>query len=259
MASAEADTARSEVVRDSQIRAPGLRPGSLVSSGASRSSAASAKLDACLDHFSLPIFAFALSTALRRSDATACRTRTRRGRQPRGPRLAPAAAATTLSFQVTDALGAPLSDVQVTTQAPIARDGVTAARRLVAVHEYAGGNLPRAVRAQGLDYSRARRHRPRWRIAGGRRVAECGTSVAKAPEPVKPAVPEPATKVLPPPGEPKVTPSLCFSRRISSAASREGLGAGLHADRDGDTAPASRGVDQPHARRCRRVDLCGGR
>jgi mannose-6-phosphate isomerase-like protein (cupin superfamily) len=152
-------------------------------------------------------FGFALSAALFAQTPPPAAPPRPAAPQPAAPRPAvrPAAAATTLSFQVTDALGAPLSDVQVTTQAPIARDGVTGPDgSLRFTNMRAGTYRVRFVRNGSITLERD------VTVRAGESLAvdvslNAAPPAAKAPEPAKPAVPEPATKALPPPGEPKVT------------------------------------------------------
>ena len=62
------------------------------------------------------------------SDPRTCPHRRQRHRQsPRLRVLAAAARPSILTIQVTDTLGAPLGDTQVTTTGPVAREGLTAA------------------------------------------------------------------------------------------------------------------------------------
>jgi mannose-6-phosphate isomerase-like protein (cupin superfamily) len=112
---------------------------------------------------------------------------------------------TTLTFQVTDALGAPLADVRVTTEAPVAREGITGVDgSLRFVNMRAGTYRVRFVRSDAITLERDVTLRAGEPLAVDVSL-NAAPPVAKAPEPVKPASPEPATKALPPPGEPKVT------------------------------------------------------
>ena len=123
---------------------------------------------------------------------------------------APRAVATNLTFQVTDVLGSPLSDVRVTTQAPAAREGVTAADgSLRFANVRAGTYRVRFTRDGSITLERDITVRN-----GESLTIDVALTPAppppKAPEPVKPPpAPEP-TKTLGPPGEPKITPIPLF-------------------------------------------------
>ncbi len=120
-------------------------------------------------------------------------------------RPAPAAATTTLGFLVTDSAGAPLGDVQVSTQAPVAREGVTGP----------DGSLRFAGMRAGTY--RVRFNRPgsitlerEVTLRGGEPLTidvmlSPAPVAPKAPEPVKPSEPVSSTRALPPPGEWRVT------------------------------------------------------
>lgn len=129
---------------------------------------------------------------------------------PAAPRATARAAATTVTFQVTDAVGAPQSGVQVMTQIPVARDGVTGPDGSLRFTNMRPGTYRvRFTREGSVTLERDVTVRN-----GESLTIDVSLSAAppppKAPEPVKPAMPEPATKGLPPPGEPKVTPVPLF-------------------------------------------------
>lgn len=117
---------------------------------------------------------------------------------------------TNLTFQVTDTLGAPLSNVQVTTQAPVARDGVTGDDgSLRFTNMRAGTYRVRFAREGSITLERDIILRN-----GESLTIDVSLSAAppppKPPEPVMPPKPEPVTKGLPPPGDAKVTPVPTF-------------------------------------------------
>jgi hypothetical protein len=129
-------------------------------------------------------------------------------------RPAPAAQAASarpinLTFQVTDALGAPLSDVKVTTQAPVAREGVTGPDGSLRFANVRPGTYRmRFAREGSMTLERDITVR-----AGESLTIDVSLNAAppapKIPETPKPAVSEP-TKALPPGGEPKVVPIPLF-------------------------------------------------
>ncbi|MCM3879039.1 MAG: carboxypeptidase regulatory-like domain-containing protein [Vicinamibacterales bacterium] len=132
------------------------------------------------------------------------------GQPPATPRPAARPAATTLSFQLTDALGAPLPEVQVTTQSPVARDGVTGSDgSLRFANMRAGTYRVRFARTGSITLERDVTVRAGESLAVDVSLSPAPLA-AKAPEPMKPAAPEPSTKALPPPGEPKVTAIPAF-------------------------------------------------
>src|SRR5262245_12840768 len=129
--------------------------------------------------------------------------------KPAAPRPAarPAApaAATSLGFLVTDTSGAPLGDVQVSTQAPLAREGVTGpdgSLRFTGLR--AGTYRLRFSHSGSITLEREVTLR-----AGESLSIDVTLSVAppapKAPEPVKPSEPATTKRELPPPGEWRVT------------------------------------------------------
>ena len=121
------------------------------------------------------------------------------------PRPAPRAVArpATFTIQVTDAVGAPLADTQVTVTGTVARDGVTAADgSLRLLNMRAGTYRVRFTREGSITLERDLTIR-----AGESPTLDVSLSPAPPPppppEPVK--APESATSALGPPGEPKVT------------------------------------------------------
>ena len=130
-------------------------------------------------------------------------------------RPAPAAQAASprplnLTFQVTDALGAPLADVKVTTQAPVGREGVTGPDGSLRFTNVRPGTYRfRFAREGSITLERD------VTIRSGEPLAidvslNAAPPPPKMPEPLKPAVSEPVTKPLPPGGEPKVVPIPLF-------------------------------------------------
>jgi mannose-6-phosphate isomerase-like protein (cupin superfamily) len=125
--------------------------------------------------------------------------------RPAAPRPAAPAANTSLGFLVTDTTGAPLGDVQVTTQAPVAREGVTGpdgSLRFTGLR--AGTYRIRFSHSGSISLERDVTLR-----AGESLSIDVALSAAppapKAPEPVKASEPESTKKELPPPGEWRVT------------------------------------------------------
>ena len=125
--------------------------------------------------------------------------------------VAPRAAArpATLTIQVTDSLGMPVADAQVTTTGPVARQGVTGADGSLRLANMRAGNYRlRFTREGSIALERDLTIRP-----GESPTIEVSLSPApempKAPEPV-PVAPPPVVKTLPPPGEPKLTPVPLF-------------------------------------------------
>lgn len=125
--------------------------------------------------------------------------------------VAPRAAArpATLTIQVTDSLGMPVADVEVTTTGPVARQGVTAADGSLRLANMRPGNYRlRFTREGSMALERDLTIRP-----GESPTIDVSLSpapvVPKAPEPV-PVAPVPVVKTLPPPGEPKITPVPLF-------------------------------------------------
>jgi mannose-6-phosphate isomerase-like protein (cupin superfamily) len=124
--------------------------------------------------------------------------------KPATPRPPAAARPTMLTIQVTDTLGAPLADTQVTITGPVARDGVTTSDgQLRLSNMRAGSYRVRFVREGSITFEREVTMR-----AGESLGVDVSLSpapvVEKEPEPVKPP-PEAPTKGLPPPGDPKIT------------------------------------------------------
>jgi hypothetical protein len=125
----------------------------------------------------------------------------------------------TLTVQVTDTLGTPLGDTKVTITGPLGREGVTIPDgSLRFLNMRAGTYRLRFTREGSTTLERDITIR-----AGEPLTADVSLTPAppppKAPEPVKPA-PEPATKALPPPGDPKSHRCRHSSRRTSSADER---------------------------------------
>jgi mannose-6-phosphate isomerase-like protein (cupin superfamily) len=111
---------------------------------------------------------------------------------------------------VTDALGVPLADVKVTTQGPVAREGVTGPDGSVRfANMRAGTYRMRFAREGSITLERDITAR-----AGEPLAIDVSLNAAppapKMPEPPKAAVSEPGTKPLPPGGEPKVVPIPLF-------------------------------------------------
>jgi hypothetical protein len=129
-------------------------------------------------------------------------------------RPAPAAQAASarpinLTFQVTDALGAPLPDVKVTTQAPVAREGVTGPDGSLRFANVRPGTYRMRFAREGsitLERDVTVRAAESLTIDVSLNAAP---PAPKMPEAPKPAVSEP-TKALPPGGEPKVVPIPLF-------------------------------------------------
>jgi mannose-6-phosphate isomerase-like protein (cupin superfamily) len=116
----------------------------------------------------------------------------------------------TLTFQITDMLGAPLASTQVRTSGPVDREGVTAADGSLRLVNMRPGNYRlRFTREGSITLERDLTMR-----AGESLTVNASLSPSpvppKAPEPEKPAVPEPVVKALPPPGDPRVTPVPLF-------------------------------------------------
>jgi mannose-6-phosphate isomerase-like protein (cupin superfamily) len=114
-----------------------------------------------------------------------------------------------LAIQVTDTLGTPLADTQVTISGPVARDGVTTTDGSLHLSNMrAGAYRVRFAREGSITLERELTMR-----AGESLTIDVSLSpapvVPKAPEPEKPA-PEPPSKALPPPGDPKITPVPAF-------------------------------------------------
>ena len=126
---------------------------------------------------------------------------------------------TTLTIQVTDPRGAPLSDTQVSVTGPVAREGVTTPDGSLRLTNMRTGSYRlRFTREGSITFERD------LVIRAGESLS-IDVSLSPAPvvtkvEPVKPAL-EPATKGLPPPGEPKVTPVPLFLEK-NFISGREG-------------------------------------
>lgn len=138
--------------------------------------------------------------------------------KPAAPRAA--ARPLTLTIQVTDALGAPLADTQVTTTGPVAREGVTAPDGSLRLTNMRAGNYRlRFTREGSMTLERDVAIR-----AGESATVDVSLSPAPAPpkaEPVKPPMSEPAAKTLPPPGDAKITPVPLFLEK-NFISGREG-------------------------------------
>jgi mannose-6-phosphate isomerase-like protein (cupin superfamily) len=126
--------------------------------------------------------------------------------KPAAPR--PTAKPATLTIQVTDSVGAPLADAQVTMTGPVAREGVTSADGVLRLTNVRAGTYRlRFTRDGSIPFERELTIR-----AGEPLTIDVSLSAAplapKAPEPAP--EPPPAVKTLPPPGEPKITPVPLF-------------------------------------------------
>jgi mannose-6-phosphate isomerase-like protein (cupin superfamily) len=113
-----------------------------------------------------------------------------------------------LALQVTDTLGTPLAETQVTITGPVARDGVTTTDGSLRLSNMRAGSYRlRFAREGSITLERELTMR-----AGESLTIDVSLSpapvVPKEPEPVK--VPEPPPKALPPPGDPKITPVPAF-------------------------------------------------
>jgi mannose-6-phosphate isomerase-like protein (cupin superfamily) len=129
-----------------------------------------------------------------------------------------AARPATLTIQVTDTLGAPLGDTQVTATGPVAREGVTAPDgSLRLANMRAGTYRLRFAREGSMTLERDLTLR-----AGESLTADISLSPAPVPvkeEPVKPVIAEPPA--LAPPGDPKITPVPLFLEK-NFISGREG-------------------------------------
>src|SRR5688572_30082738 len=125
------------------------------------------------------------------------------------PRAAPPAKFGAITIQVTDGLGAPLSDTNVTTTTGVvSREGVTAADgSLRMINMRPGTYRLRFVREGSMTLERELTLR-----SGESATIDVSLTAAppppKEPEPVAP--PQAPTPVLGPPGDPKVTPVPLF-------------------------------------------------
>ena len=123
---------------------------------------------------------------------------------PAAPARAARPATPTVTVQVTDSAGLPLAGVQVTTQGPLSRDGVTAEDGSIRFANMRVGNYRlRFVREGSITLERdiAVRAEPL--------LVDVALSAAPAPPkppepPPAPAPPPPPTKTLGPPTDPKV-------------------------------------------------------
>jgi mannose-6-phosphate isomerase-like protein (cupin superfamily) len=114
-----------------------------------------------------------------------------------------------LTLQVTDLLGAPLGETQVTVTGPVPRDGVTTTDgQLRLANMRAGSYRLRFVREGSITFERELTMRAGESLDVNVALSPAPV-VPKEPEPVKPAA-EPLTKTLPPPGDPKITPVPLF-------------------------------------------------
>jgi mannose-6-phosphate isomerase-like protein (cupin superfamily) len=128
--------------------------------------------------------------------------------KPAAPR--PAARPASLIIQVTDALGSPLANTDVTAQGPVSREGTTGddgALRLLNMR--AGTYRLRFEREGSITLERELTLRVGESLTVDVALNPA-PAITKPEEPARPATPEPATKSLPPPGEPKVTPVPLF-------------------------------------------------
>jgi hypothetical protein len=131
---------------------------------------------------------------------------------PRAAQTAPRAAVrpSTLTIQVTDSLGMPVADAQVTTVGPVARQGVTAADGSLRLANMRTGTYRlRFSREGSITFERELTIRP-----GESPTIDVSLSPApvppKAPEPEPAPPPPPPVQTLPPPGDPKITPIPLF-------------------------------------------------
>jgi len=120
----------------------------------------------------------------------------------------PRATTGTMTVQVTDRIGAVLSDVQVTVQGPMSRDGVTDGNGALRFTNLRAGTYRlRFVRDGSITLER-----DVTIPAGGTIAVDAALSPAPPPPtppepeplPLPVAPPEPAPKPLPPPGNPKI-------------------------------------------------------
>jgi mannose-6-phosphate isomerase-like protein (cupin superfamily) len=125
-------------------------------------------------------------------------------------RQARPAPAPTITVQVTDSSGLPLSNVHVTAQGPVSRDGVTGDDGSIRFSNMRPGSYRlRLVREGSTTLDRDITVRAAEPLLVD--VALSVAPVLKAPEPAPPAAaPAPAAKPLGPPVEPKVTPIPAF-------------------------------------------------
>jgi mannose-6-phosphate isomerase-like protein (cupin superfamily) len=117
---------------------------------------------------------------------------------------APRAAVGNVTFHVTNSLGAPLADVAVSTQTPVAREGTTAGDGSVRFTNLRPGTY--RVRFERDGSITLERDVP---IAAGDFTVDVSLNASKAPaktpEPAKPTVTEQPSKTLPPAGAPRIT------------------------------------------------------
>jgi mannose-6-phosphate isomerase-like protein (cupin superfamily) len=129
--------------------------------------------------------------------------------KPAAPRAPAAARPAILTIQVTDTLGAPLADTQVTLTGPAARDGVTTSDGELRLSNMRAGTYRlRFVREGSITFERELAMRAGESLELNVSLSPAPV-VPKEPEPVQPP-PEPETKALPPPGDPKITPVPLF-------------------------------------------------
>lgn len=128
--------------------------------------------------------------------------------KPAAPRQAPRP--TTLTVQVTDTLGSPLANTQVTTQGPVSREGATDEDGSLRLLNMRAGNYRLRFVREGFNTL----ERELTLRAGESLAVDVSLTLAlatpKPTEPAPPAAPEPPTKALGPPVEPKVTPVPLF-------------------------------------------------
>jgi mannose-6-phosphate isomerase-like protein (cupin superfamily) len=114
----------------------------------------------------------------------------------------------TLTIQVTDSVGSPLADAQVAMTGPVAREGATGPDGVLRLANVRAGTYRlRFTRDGSIPFERELTIR-----AGEPLTIDVSLSSApaapKAPEPAP--APPPAEKMLPPPGEAKITPVPLF-------------------------------------------------
>jgi mannose-6-phosphate isomerase-like protein (cupin superfamily) len=133
---------------------------------------------------------------------------------PPAPKPAPpravAARPATMTIQVTNNLGSPLANAQVTTTGPVSREGTTDADGSLRLLNVRAGNYRlRFVREGSITLERDVTVRAGESLAVDVALSPAAAA-APAPEPTRPAPMEPATKALGAPVDPKVTPVPLF-------------------------------------------------
>lgn len=132
--------------------------------------------------------------------------------KPASPR--PTSRPATLNIHVTDTLGSPLANTQVTTQGPVSREGTTDDDGSLRLLNMRAGSYRLRFECDGFTTL----ERELTLRAGEALIVDATLTLAPAPppgpaEPARPAIPvmaEPAPKPLGPPVQPKVTPVPLF-------------------------------------------------